>query len=223
MPRLKLGAKFGRLTVIEFVGKNHHKQKLWKVRCRCNGNTSIVPGYYLTNGTKSCGCLRREQLVVRNFKHGSASRENCTREYRLWKEIRKRCCNPNSTRFENYGGRGIGMYDPWKKDFKSFLNYLVETIGLCSTGMTIERINNNGNYEPGNLRWATPEEQQNNKRNNRVITFRGKTQTLSRWCKELDLRSNTIRCRLFNGWPEEAALSVPTIHHERSRRPSNIQ
>lgn len=160
------GKKFGRLTVIERSGSDKHGTPLWLCKCDCS-NKKLVRGYDLVRGsTKSCGCLSSEMFVERHKKHGMKN----TRLYEVWKSMRKRCFNPNSPNYKNYGGRGITICDEWKDSFKAFYDWAISS-GYDSNAKrgeyTIDRIDVNGNYEPSNCRWLTIQEQQRNKRNNK--------------------------------------------------------
>ena len=151
------GQKFGRLTVLQCAGRDNVGRALWQCRCQCDGRVVIVASYSLRSGnSRSCGCLMREV----NSTHGLTYHEL----YPTWLGIKQRCENPNNTRYSYYGGSGISIYPPWRDSFPLFLNYVLEHIGERPEGMTIDRIDNDGNYEPGNLRWATQEQQNWNQR-----------------------------------------------------------
>lgn len=124
-------------------------------------------------------------------------------EYRSWESMKYRCLNPNCRAYKDYGGRGIGVYGPWIASFAQFL----EDVGPRPTlDHCLERIDNNGDYSPGNVRWATPLEQGSNKRNNRVIEFAGETLTLAQWARRVGVHRQVIRWRLNAGWPIERIL-----------------
>lgn len=151
--------RFGRLTVYFFAGWDRHGSALFLCVCDC-GNDITVRGRTLRIGDQvSCGCKKREQ------KHGHALvNGRPTREYNSWTALRSRCSNPNDEHWPDYGGRGISVCERWQGE-QGFVNFLAD-MGLRPAGMTIDRKNVNGNYEPDNCRWATNSEQQKNKRKN---------------------------------------------------------
>lgn len=133
--------------------------------------------------------------------------------YRIWHNIKQRCLNPNRAFFDKYGGRGITICERWM----SFENFVAD-MGPRPPGCNIDRINNDGNYEPGNCRWATMKEQNRNKRTTRFITHRGKTLCLTDWERELGLSRGALRTRLLNGWDIERALTEPMQHHVKQTK-----
>jgi hypothetical protein len=128
-----------------------------------------------------------------------------TRLYRIWANIKTRCTNTNDPHFDRYGGRGITICDEWKNDFKAFYDWSMSN-GYADD-LTIDRIDNNGNYEPSNCRWVTVAEQNRNKRNVKYITYNGETHTISEWTDILHLGKETIRERLKRGWSETEAIT----------------
>ena len=193
----KSGDKFGRLTLLHSFVENGRRK--WLCRCNC-GNEKIILQQSLPGGnTKSCGCLR----VERNFVHGGYYLP----EYGIWAGMKNRCCRPKSRDYEFYGGRGIIVCERW---MNSFQNFYADMGSRPSKSHSLDRIDGNKNYEPSNCRWATPSEQNNNKRDNHLITFRGETLNETEWRRKLGFGVGIIRQRLKNGWSVEKSLTTPS-------------
>lgn len=197
------GQRFGRLTAIRYAGKSAGKQTLWECRCDC-GNTTIVQQQNLKNGhTKSCGCYSVELCTERTKTHGESS----TRLYTIWHDMISRCYSEKHHSYCNYGGRGISVCDEWKSDFLNFKKWAIEN--GYEKNLSIDRIDTNGNYCPGNCRWATNRTQANNTRRNLYYTVNGEKDTLSNICRKNNLPYVTISSRVRNGWSIEKAISTP--------------
>jgi len=192
------GKRFGRLVVVERAGSLLNKA-VWRVSCDC-GQGKIVIGSSLIKGvTRSCGCLKRDVNAVVNRTHGLSY----SRTYRVWAGIKGRCSCPTQTNWEHYGGRGIQMCTRWHR----FENFLTD-MGEAPQGSTIERVNNNGNYEPTNCRWASMKEQCRNRKTTRLIEFAGQTLCLVDWAAKLNIAYMTLVSRLNRGWTTEQALTI---------------
>lgn len=204
---------FDRLTVIHLCGRTKRGTLKWLCICTC-GNHHIVIGGSLTAGrTKSCGCLIQEtrRMKGRSTTHGLIH----TPEYRSWYHMKTRCYNDNSKSYKNYGGRGITVCERW---LSSFENFFTDMGQRPSSIHSIERIDNDGNYSPQNCRWATPTEQARNCRNNRFITYKGKTKCLAEWAKYMGMSVSVLRQRLLKlGWTIERALETPVRPLQRKR------
>lgn len=196
------GQKFGRLMVIEYLGKSK-----WKCKCEC-GNIKNIDGRDLRSGhTKSCGCLHSEIIskitTKRNTKHGKCG----TRLYYIWYGMKDRCYNKHDKDYQTYGARGIHVCDVWKDNFEAFYKWSIDT-GYRKT-LTIDRIDNNKGYSSDNCRWANMKTQQRNRRNNRNITINNETHCLSEWCEILSLDYGTVHARITKlNWPITKALEV---------------
>lgn len=200
-----VGKKFGRYTVLEYAGC-----KNWKVQCECGSPPKIVQGGTLRGGyIVSCGCYHREATRARTFKHG-ASINGPTPEYRSWTHMHQRCSNPSSHEWMNYGGRGISVCARWSGP-NGFANFLADMGPRPSLMHTIERRDNNGNYEPGNCYWATRKQQQLNRRVNHRFTVNGVTKTVTEWAEAAGITNSTaIINRIRRGWSiEDACLTPP--------------
>lgn len=198
------GKRYGNLQVISF-NSTRRGSAMWNCICDC-GKESVVMGADLRRGaTTSCGCYGLERTRAANRKHGHSAKNESTRTYDTWRGIKKRCSNPKAVGYENYGGRGIKVCERWWNSFENFL----KDMGEKPIGMSIGRINNNGNYCPENCRWETREQQANNSRNCRYINFGGKIQNSLAWAKELGIKPSVLSWRLNNGWTIEEALTTP--------------
>ena len=170
---------------------------MWKCRCDC-GTERVFRLNNLTQGTsQSCGCLHKERAST----HGMCR----TRIYNIWQQMIQRCTNPKHAQYPNYGGRGITVSDEWK----TFENFYRDMGDPPSDDHTLERKNGNAGYGGGNCTWATQLEQQNNRRNNVLLEFDGKTLTIAQWARELGLAPSTIQTRIARGWSTERVLSQP--------------
>lgn len=199
------GEKFNRLTVVSRAD-NKGGQAHWKCICEC-GKETTVAGSFLRRGiTKSCGCLRKEvstNLGNATFRHGMEK----TSTHHSWSSMLSRCRNKLHSSYKNYGGRGISVCQRWvgKSGFQNFFS----DMGARPNGMTLDRIDVNGNYEPHNCRWATIKEQHRNTRFNRLIEFNGETKTIAEFSEIYGINDSTLGSRIRSGWTAERALTTP--------------
>ena len=193
------------LTVLyrdDLIKKDGKKETAYICKCDC-GNKRKVLAYNLKNGhTQSCGCQSLENRIKAKTTHHKVG----TRIYRIWRGMKTRCENSKDYHYEFYGKRGIKVCDEWQK-FEPFYKWATEN-GYAEH-LTLERINNDGNYEPSNCRWATVKEQCNNRRTSRFITYNNVTRTLSEWAEIANMKPGSLAYRLKCGWSMEEALSTP--------------
>lgn len=195
-----IGKKFGRWTVIELHdviqrytknGVKDGKDYYYLCQCEC-GNTSVVyRGNLLKGLSKSCGCLAEEKRIKTNTKHKLSH----SRIDRIYYGMKARCYNSNNPAYKNYGQRGITICNEWLNDKNKFFEWAINN--GYKDNLTIDRIDNNKGYSSNNCRWVTKKEQQNNKRNNCLITFNNETHTLSQWANILNVKISKLRYILF--------------------------
>lgn len=210
------GQRFNKLKVIE-LSFIKNKRAYWKCQCDC-GNIRIVNAGHLKNGhTKSCGCLKgcKEGNENPSYRHGLRH----SKLYQTWVNMKTRCYNSNNKTYKNYGGRGIKICEEWlnkENGFINFYNWAIEN--GYKEGLTIDRIDVNGDYKPNNCRWANWKKQQNNRGNNFKITYNNKTHTLQEWSEILpiEISSSTLRNRITKKWDIEKAFTTP-VDRRKSR------
>lgn len=197
------GQVFGRLTVVDFSEFTASGAR-WICRCSC-GNEKIVSRQALKSGmTKSCGCLRKEVSSTRMAKHGAATRQGKSREYKIWSGMNSRCATPSATGFDRYGGDGVAVCDRWK----SFENFYAD-MGPAPSGYSIDRIDSSKGYEPGNCRWASRQTQNENRKSVRWIEFDGKRMNIAQWARHLGVSKATLY-EALEKHPVEIALRSRT-------------
>lgn len=198
------GQKYGRYTVISRMGLNKAGNATWLCECECGVRKVVAAGALRSGVTRSCGCWIREVTSRRSLSHGQTK----TRLHRIWTGMKTRCINSNATNFLDYGGRGIKVCDEWASDFVVFRDWALAN-GYTDQ-LTIDRINNNGSYNPENCRWVSSFKQQGNKRSNRRIVIDGISKTVSEWAREYDIDPQAIWARLNRGWDGTAAVLTPS-------------
>lgn len=182
--------RFGKLVAIRTEKSSDIGKRIWVCVCDCGNTTEVLSDSLRRGNTRSCGCTNRTNLVNRNTTHGLSK----SRLYHIWRRMKQRCNDANTKDYANYGGRGITICNEWKDDFLSFHDWA--TKNGYDADKSIDRIDVNGNYEPGNCRWADMKEQASNKRNNRKISYKGETHTLAEWSRITGIDTSLIRYRL---------------------------
>lgn len=195
--RIDLSGKiFGEWKVIRYSG-----QSLWLCECKC-GYRQKVDSFWLRSGKHGCQKCAKQKRTKHDMSYSP--------EYRIWRDIIQRCCNPNEPNYKRYGARGINVCDKWKDSFEQFYKDVGDR---PAKGYELDRINNDGDYELGNVRWATKKQNNRNRRDNRVFTIDGVTKCLSEWCEVNNKKFGCVDGRLRRGWGIERALKEP-VHKE---------
>lgn len=203
------GQRFGKLTVISFDHRGS-KKTYWNCSCDCGGKRTVSSDHLKSGEIIDCGCYKR------HVAHMKKNPIYNTRLYRIWSLMKERCFNEKRKEYPNYGGRGIRVCDEWMNS-ESFINWSLSN--GYKDGLTLDRIDNNGNYCPDNCRWVDRKVQGLNKRNNRYITHNGETKTITQWAKDSNLPYHIIKKRIdILGWSFEDAISKPIIQKYSSRK-----
>lgn len=215
MPRrisIYTGDKFGRLTFTgEAPAKSNRRRGIFLCDC---GTTTITAIYDVRNGhTISCGCYHDEIRRKIRVTHGHTSCRRSTPEYRAWKAMKGRCLDPNNISYKNYGGRGVTVCDEWLHDYPSFLKEIGKR---PSKNHSVDRINNNGNYEPGNVRWATRKEQRRNSDRVHPVTINGITRLICDWAAVSGVPEESISARIRHGWDLKRSVFQPIQKRRRN-------
>lgn len=198
------GQKFGKLTAIERIGVNANGNYLWRCVCDC-GKEKIVPSGKLVQGrATNCGCDTFRLKSEAYSKHGLLKNGKKQRTFTIWNDMKTRCLNPNSMSYPRYGGRGIKICSEWLESYAAFHNWAIGN--GYGDNLTIDRIDNDGNYCPENCRWVDSKTQANNNSRNHKITYNGKTMTLAEWATELKIRRATIVHREKLGIPLDKSV-----------------
>lgn len=189
---------FLELTYLGEAGVNRHQKQLWRMRCSCGKETTVLASHVRTGKTKSCGHLRTLGL---NKRHG----QKHTRLYSIWCNMRSRCNNPQNPAYKNYGGRGIDVHPTWD----DFLVFARDVGSPPTPTATLDRVNNELGYCPTNVRWAERRVQARNTRQNQWITIDGRTQCLHDWCEEVGIAPGSVYKRVKQGESFQSAILRP--------------
>lgn len=199
------GLTFGSLTALHPERKGNHV--FWRCACRCGGTPLIRVDRLQSRRPGDCACPRRA--------HGYARRGQYGPEYRTWMRMNSRCYVVGDNSYDRYGAKGVTVCGEWRRDFLAFLNHIGPKPG---PEYTLDRIYGSRGYEPGNVRWATRKEQQNNLSTNRLISCQGRTRTVAQWADEIGLPYNTVHQRIQDGWPPERAFNEPVAHRSKKHQ-----
>lgn len=203
---VKVGDLFGSLTVVSLnfdfkLTANGYKNKRHLCRCDCGNSIAVKATSLKTLNTTSCGCKgSRQTMAVRARTHGHTAGGKWTPEYKCWVKIIERCCSPGDKAYPKYGGSGILICDEWRHSFESFYEHIGPK---PSRRHSIDRIDNLKGYEPGNVRWATSQQQNRNRRDNRILTYQGESRCVREWEDVLGFKKGVLGTRLYLGWTGE--------------------
>lgn len=185
------GGRYGRLVAVRRVG-TRHRQAVWQFQCDCGVVVERLLGNVRQGYTGSCGCLGLEALVARSVSHGATRGGKPSPEWKAWKGMRDRCLVPTHAAYSRYGGRGITVCEQWKESFESFL----ADMGPRPPGLTLDRVDNDRGYEPGNCRWATTADQNRNKSDTLAIEDGGERLTLRAFAAKHGANASSIGSRM---------------------------
>jgi len=201
----RTGMRYGNLVVAawshaKFRSPRQGSYQFWFCKCDCGSTATVLANNLVKGNTTSCGCKSsRVTLKDRVTTHGMTG----SPAYKSWQAMKDRCYRESHIEYKRYGAVGIQVCKRWRNSFENFL----QDMGERPDGMSLERKDSSKNYSPSNCKWADVYEQANNRRNNRLITCNGVTQTLARWSRQLDIGAATISLRIKRGWSVERALN----------------
>lgn len=197
-PKELIGLQYGKWTIIDYVGVGISYQKIVKVKCECGTIKDVYIGTLKSGTSTSCGCAIKRKIKHGLFRHPI---------YTVWRGMKERCLNPNFKQYNDYGGRGIKIYEFWLKDFKSFFYWAIKN--GYQKGLELDRIENDKDYYPSNCRFNSHKGNNRNKRNNRYIDFNGQKKALSEWCEIYGFNVKTLSNRLDRGWSIDESFNTP--------------
>ena len=216
-----VGRKINRLTLTHVIEKrDSHNELLAEFYCECGRSKTARLSNVFNGNVTSCGCKRAENAFKNGVVIHGYSRVNArTPDYLCWDAMKSRCINSRSANYVNYGARGISVCDRWLGSF-GFLNFISDMGSRPSPRHSLDRINNDGNYEPSNCRWATTRQQARNKRTARIVEFNGESLPIVEWSERTGLKYDIIHNRISSGWSPSDALTTPVNGRRNSRKGS---
>jgi len=205
------GDRYEELVIVREVESRRYRgsgpKRYFLCRCDCGKEKEVRLSHLRSGHTRSCGCYVNAHSH-RGVYHGMEG----SPEHGVWKDMKSRCYRRKARGYRNYGGRGVRVCERWRKSFLAFF----QDMGVRpSPEHSIDRIDNDGNYEPGNCRWSTRREQNRNRRDNRFLEFNGKTLCLADWAERHGMRRGTLHDRLGRGWSLEEALTRPVREYAK--------
>jgi len=195
------GQRFGRLVALGPI-RRQGRAIIWLCQCDCGKGHEVMLANLRAGGTLSCGCWRRDRISAENTIHNMRNEP----VYKVWTGVKDRCTNSKGSHYSGYGARGITICDEWRDSFEAFYGCVSKLPNFGEPAYSLDRIDNDGNYEPGNVRWATPVSQARNRHTNRVFEFDGVSRTLAGWAEVVGIPRDTLRKRLEMGWSVRDAL-----------------
>jgi hypothetical protein len=199
-----IGQQVNYLTIVEDIGRTSNGTIIYRCICKCGNETKANSNSLRTGNIKSCGCYAIENAKKLFTTHGMRK----TRIYSIWCNMISRCCNENSPSYKRYGSRGITVCEEWIASFEKFYEDMSDGY---RDDLSLEREDNNGNYNKNNCKWATKKEQARNRRSNVLVTINGRTMCVEEWSEISGINSQLIRGRLTNGWSGDKAVFTAKI------------
>jgi hypothetical protein len=208
------GLKFGRWLVLGTATTKPNGHHYWRCQCECGVIREVYHCSLTRDLSHSCGCYQSDKAAIMRYEHGYSCRNHRNPTYTTWASMKGRCLNPNDGSYPRYGGRGITVCDRWRDSFEAFLADMGER---PTHHHSLERIDNDGPYAPGNCRWATKVEQARNRRSSHLVTFNGETKTMAEWADATGLSQHLVERRLnAQSWTPERTFSA-AIGRNRGR------
>jgi len=210
-----VGERHGRLTVLSREPNSNSGKAKWLCICECERYKVVSRSDLISKKITSCGCYRKETASL-SGKSCATHGDTNTRLHRIWCGMKQRANYQNGKQYDRYGGRGISICDEWASDYTAFKHWALQS-GYADK-LTIDRINNDGDYAPNNCKWSTYKEQENNRCNNTIIEVAGETHTLSEWSDISGISAATLSFRLKHGWQLEELFMPVNLNNKNIRK-----